>query len=61
MRAQPALQNQMWERSAPCRERTGEVYQQNGECPRCFAANGEACREPLIVDQRPEQDSKTNS
>lgn len=47
-----ARENHLWERSAPCRERTGEC-DANGECARCFAASGEACREPVIVVQLP--------
>lgn len=37
----------------PCRERTDQCAE-NGECLRCGAAQGETCREPVIVAYRPE-------
>lgn len=54
MKAATAVrENHLWERSAPCRERTDEC-DTHGGCLRCFAACGEACREPVIVIQLPE-------
>lgn len=42
----------------PCRQMSGELYAQNGECLRCGAALGEACRQPAKATPAASQQEK---